>query len=122
MTEKNIDNIIAVNFTGNNLLKNKKLFYPLLFIFTLFAITFILSWKYFPRHFYQAGIVAPRDITASKTFEVENEVATREAQSKAMNSVKPVYVIDEFINSEVDSALQTQFAIFHQLKELKKND
>jgi hypothetical protein len=53
-----------------------------------------MAWKYFPFIQYRDGVVSPRDILAPNDLEVINESATIEAQSIAMNSVEPVYIID----------------------------
>ncbi len=93
-----------------------------LFVLFFVGLSLILAWKYFPSRKYQEGVVSPRDILAPRDFKVINETATREAQSRAMNSVKPVYKVDPFIVNQADLDLKKEFEIFRKLRKIKKSN
>lgn len=115
------DNVVPMKSGYKRIFQNKKLKYFGLFLLVFVSASVILAWRYFPARTYKAGIVAPRDILAPRDFEVENEAATRQAQSLAMSKVKPVYEVDPIVLSQMDADLKRQFLLFSQLHYASKS-
>jgi cyclic-di-AMP phosphodiesterase PgpH len=119
MKKNTSNNIISWKFPKNRMsgyFADNQLMYAGLFLLVFLSLTSIMAWKYFPSIPYKDGVVSPRDVLAPNDLEVINVSATIEAQSIAMNSVEPVYIIDPAVISALDNILNTQFEKFKELR------
>ncbi|MCE1247109.1 MAG: HDIG domain-containing protein [Firmicutes bacterium] len=111
--------IEPIAFKLSDRIKARQLIYPGLFAIAFLALSLILSWKFFPTHTLTEGVIAPREITANRNFQVEDSQATNEARIKAMNSVNPVYSVDPYFLSKLDEKMKLQFNIFSQIHKFR---